>query len=83
MLQEVLVSPERLEGSRAIAQAKFFGARGLQVTLQISRCGEIENAITASKVVTSAKGRSGIRCANVEAPTFGDSDREKRSDQLY
>ena len=60
MLQEVLVSPERLDGSRAIAQNEaLFGPRGLQATLQISRCGEIENAITASEVVSLGQGPVG------------------------
>jgi hypothetical protein len=60
MLQEVLVSPERLDGSRAIAQNEaLFGPRGLQATLQISRCGEIENAIAASEVVSLGQGPVG------------------------
>jgi hypothetical protein len=60
MRQEVLISPERLDGSRAIAQNEaLFGPRGLQATLQISRCGEIENAITASEVVSLGQGPVG------------------------
>ena len=59
MLREVLVAQERLDGSRAIAQTKFFGTRGFQAALQISSCGEIENAITASEVVSLGQGPVG------------------------
>ena len=64
MLREVLVAQERLDGSRAIAQTKFFGTRGFQAALQISSCGEIENAITASKVVNLGLGSSMRECRN-------------------
>jgi hypothetical protein len=84
MPQEVVASLERLDGSKAIAQTKFFGTRGLQATLQISRCGQIENAITASKVVGRGQGPVGNSMRDVEAPSFVlcGSDRGSRSDQL-
>ena len=81
MPQEVVASPERLDGSKAIAQTKFFGTRGLQATLHISRCGEIENAITTSTVVGRGQGPVGnsmreCRSTDFRSVRFGQGEKK-------
>jgi hypothetical protein len=70
MPEEVLVSPESRDGSKAIAQTRFFGTRGLKTALQISRCGQIENAITASKVVGRGQKPVGISIRECRSTDF-------------